>query len=279
MADNSEIEIFIISDSSGETALTVAQTAVAQFPDLKVKYQRFPFIQTESILGGILKLAAKHNAVIYYTLVTHSLSDQVNDFAEANQLQSFDCIQPAMQVLANRSGVKPASIPSMNHSLTDTYFDRIGAMEFAVAYDDGKDPTGLLKADLVILGVSRTSKTPLSLFLANRGIKVANLPLSPTSQIPDELWQVDKSKIIGLTNSPKVLRRIRQQRMISYGLPAGGAYSDTEKIKAELKYADDIYRKLGCLEINVANKSIEETATLILESLNLEPAEVDTIKD
>lgn len=279
MADNSEIEIFIISDSSGETALTVAQTAVAQFPDLKVKYQRFPFIQTESILGGILKLAAKHNAVIYYTLVTHSLSDQVNDFAEANQLQSFDCIQPAMQVLANRSGVKPASIPSMNHSLTDTYFDRIGAMEFAVAYDDGKDPTGLLKADLVILGVSRTSKTPLSLFLANRGIKVANLPLSPTSQIPDELWQVDKSKIIGLTNSPKVLRRIRQQRMISYGLPAEGAYSDTEKIKAELKYADDIYRKLGCLEINVANKSIEETATLILESLNLEPAEVDTIKD
>lgn len=279
MADNSEIEIFIISDSSGETALTVAQTAVAQFPDLQVKYQRFPFIQTESILEGILKLAAKKNAVLYYTLVTNSLSDQVSDFAKENHLQSFDCIQPAMTVLSNRSGQKPASIPSMNHSLTDTYFDRIGAMEFAVAYDDGKDPTGLLKADLVILGVSRTSKTPLSLFLANRGIKVANLPLSPTSQLPDELWKVNPAKIIGLTNSPKVLRRIRQQRMISYGLPAESAYSDTDKIKAELKYADDIYKKIGCLVINVANKSIEETATLILESLNLEPAEVDTIKD
>lgn len=279
MAETPEIEIFLISDSSGETALTVAQTAVAQFPDLKVKYQRFPFIQTASILSGILNLAAKNNAVLYYTLVTHPLSEQVADFATNHNLQSFDCIQPAMAVLANRSGVKPASIPSMNHNLTDTYFDRISAMEFAVAYDDGKDPAGLLKADLVILGVSRTSKTPLSLFLANRGIKVANLPLSPKSQLPDEIWQVNPKNIIGLTNSPKVLRRIRQQRMISYGLPAESAYSDTEKIKQELEYADEIYKKIGCLKINVANKSIEETATLILESLNLEPAEVDTIRD
>ncbi len=209
MSESPEIEIFLISDSSGETALTVAQTAVAQFPDLQVKYQRFPFIQTESILGGILNLAAKKNAVLYYTLVTSSLSEQVINFTTEHHLQAFDCIQPAMTVLANRSGLTPASIPSMNHSLTDTYFDRIGAMEFAVAYDDGKDPTGLLKADLVILGVSRTSKTPLSLFLANRGIKVANLPLSPKSQLPDELWQVNPGKIIGLTNSPKVLRRIR----------------------------------------------------------------------
>lgn len=279
MSENAEIELFIISDSSGETALNVAQTAVSQFPDLTVKYQRFPFIQTESILSGILNLAAKKQAVVYYTLVTHSLSDQVHDFTTEHNLQSFDCLQPAIKALATRSGQEPASIPSMNHSLTDTYFDRIGAMEFAVAYDDGKDPTGLLKADLVILGVSRTSKTPLSLFLANRGIKVANLPLSPTSQLPDEIWQVNPKKIIGLTNSPKVLRRIRQQRMISYGLPAESAYSDTEKIKAELKYADDIYQKIGCLVINVANKSIEETSTLILESLDLEPAEVDTIKD
>lgn len=279
MAENELIEIFIISDSSGETALTVAQTAVAQFPDLNVKYQRFPFIQTESILKGILDLAKKKNAVLYYTLVTKSLTEQVRDFTKANNLESFDCIQPAMQVLSNRSHVQPAAIPSMNHSLTDTYFDRISAMEFAVAYDDGKDPAGLLKADIVILGVSRTSKTPLSLFLANRGIKVANLPLSPKSQLPDNLWKVDSKKIIGLTNSPKVLRRIRQQRMISYGLPAESDYSDTTKIKAELEYADTIYRKIGCLEINVANKSIEETATLILESLNLEPAEVDTIKD
>ncbi len=99
-----------------------------------------------------------------------------------------------MRALANRTGSNPVGLPSLNHNLTDTYFDRIAAMEFAVAYDDGKDPTGLLKADLVILGVSRTSKTPLSLFLANRGLKVANLPLSPQAQLPDELWQVDPKK-------------------------------------------------------------------------------------
>lgn len=145
MAENELIEIFIISDSSGETALTVAQTAVAQFPDLNVKYQRFPFIQTESILKGILDLAKKKNAVLYYTLVTKSLTEQVRDFTKANNLESFDCIQPAMQVLSNRSHVQPAAIPSMNHSLTDTYFDRISAMEFAVAYDDGQGPRWPLK--------------------------------------------------------------------------------------------------------------------------------------
>lgn len=273
------IDIFIISDSSGETALTIAQTAVAQFPDTAVKYQRFPFIQTDSILSGILNLAATRKAVVFFTLVNHDLSVQVETFCQENQLEFFDCIQPAMTALANRTGIKPVGVPSLNHNLTDTYFDRIAAMEFAVAYDDGKDPTGLLKADLVILGVSRTSKTPLSLFLANRGIKVANLPLSPQAQLPDELWQVDPKKIIGLTNNPSVLRRIRQQRMISYGLPAESAYSDTDKIKEELQYASDIYKKIGCLVINVANKSIEETATLILESVDIEPAKVDTIQD
>ena len=273
------IDIFIISDSSGETALTIAQTAVAQFLDNPVKYQRFPFIQTDSILSGILNLAATRQAVVFFTLVNHDLSVQVESFCRDNHLEFFDCIQPAMRALANRTGSNPVGLPSLNHNLTDTYFDRIAAMEFAVAYDDGKDPTGLLKADLVILGVSRTSKTPLSLFLANRGLKVANLPLSPQAQLPDELWQVDPKKIIGLTNNPSVLRRIRQQRMISYGLPAESAYSDTEKIKEELHYATDIYKKIGCLVINVANKSIEETATLILESMDIEPAEVDTIQD
>ncbi|MDT6980509.1 pyruvate, water dikinase regulatory protein [Levilactobacillus zymae] len=264
----SPITIFVISDSSGETALTVAQTAVSQFPSVHVSYQRFPFIQTDSILEGILNLAKKQKAMLFHTLVNPQLSQHVREFAQTNHLQHFDCIQPAMQVMESATGLKPEGVPGLVHNLTDTYFDRIAAMEFAVAYDDGKDPTGLLKADIVILGVSRTSKTPLSLFLANRNLRVANLPLSPKTQLPDQLWQVDPKRIFGLTNRPEILRKIRQERMISYGLPADSAYSDTGKIQEELDYAQKIYKKIGCLVIDVSNKSIEETATLIMESVD-----------
>lgn len=265
-----DLDVFIVSDSSGETALTIAQTAMAQFPGVHPVYQRFPFIQTESILHSILNLAQKKQAIIFHTLVTKKLSNIVDAFADANDIDHFDCIQPALNAVARRTEEEPMEVPSLNHNLTETYFDRIAAMEFAVTYDDGKDPAGLAKADIVLLGVSRTSKTPLSLFLANRGLKVANLPLAPKTQLPDELWEVDSSKIIGLTNDPGTLRKIRQERMISYGLPAESAYSDTEEIKQELDYALKLYKKLNCLIINVANKSIEETASLIMESLNID---------
>lgn len=119
-----------------------------------------------------------------------------------------------------------------------------------------------------LTGCLRTSKTPLSLYLANRNLKVANLPLVPQAQIPDEIWKVDPKKIFGLTNDPEKLNDIRRQRMVQYGLNPDTMYSNTDKIKAELEYADKIFKKIGCLVINVANKSIEETATLITESLN-----------
>ncbi len=136
--------------------------------------------------------------------------------------------------------------------------------------DDGKNAKGLLEADIVLLGVSRTSKTPLSLYLANQNQKVANLPIGPDLHIPDELAQVKKDRIFGLLNTPEKLSKIRKQRMLSYGLDANTPYSDTDNIRVELAYAKKLYRKIGCLTINVANKSIEETATIILESLNLD---------
>jgi hypothetical protein len=150
------------------------------------------------------------------------------------------------------------------------YFDRISAMEFAVMYDDGKDPKGFLEADVVLLGVSRTSKTPLSLFLANKNLKVANLPLVPQTHIPDEIYKVDPKKIIGLTNDPSVLNEIRRQRMIAYGLNPDTTYSNMDSINAELDAANKLYKKLGCYVINVAHRSIEETAALIMEHLGID---------
>ena len=156
------------------------------------------------------------------------------------------------------------------HEMGKNYFDRISAMEFAVMYDDGKDPKGFLEADVVLLGVSRTSKTPLSLFLANKNLKVANLPLVPQTHIPKEIYEVDPKKIIGLTNDPSVLNEIRRQRMISYGLDPDTTYSNMDSINKELASAQALYDKLGCYVINVAHRSIEETAALILEHLGID---------
>ena len=132
------------------------------------------------------------------------------------------------------------------------------------------DPRGFLEADIVLLGVSRTSKTPLSLFLANKNLKVANLPIVPQAHIPKQLWEIDPKKIVGLTNDPEILNGIRKERMIAYGLNPDTAYSDLDKIKTELTFANELYEKLGCIIINVASLSIEETASMILNALNLE---------
>lgn len=263
----SEIKIFVLSDSVGETAHSVAQAAAAQFTDHQIHYQRFPFVRTDSLLETVLAQAEKAEAAVFYTFVDRKLSNTTHQFCIDHQLPFYDVLTPALDTFSEITHEQPANHPGKVHDLNTSYFDRINAIEFAVTYDDGKNPAGFLEADVVLLGVSRTSKTPLSLYLANRNLKVANLPLVPQAQVPDEIWQVDPKKIFGLTNDPEKLNNIRRQRMVQYGLNPDTMYSNTDKIKAELEYANDIFKKIGCLVINVANKSIEETATLITESL------------
>ena len=262
-----KIPLFIISDSLGETGFNLVQAAMVQFPESKFTIKRFPLTRTTSLLDGILKQAKRENAFVVYSLVVDKLADYVAQFCQENQLQSYDIISDLIDKFSIRTHTQPLHQAGMNHNTDKEYFNRIEAIEFAVTYDDGKDPAGFLKADIVLLGVSRTSKTPLSLYLANRGYKVANLPLVPKTQIPKELYQVDPKKIFGLTNDVSVLNDIRKSRMIAYGLNPDTVYSNVDNIKAELQFANDLYKELGCLSINVAHKSIEETATLIVESL------------
>jgi len=267
-----EIKIFILSDSVGETAHSVAQAAAAQFSNFQINYQRFPFVRTESLLKTVLAQAEKDQAAVFHTFVDRKLSKMATEFCQKHDLPYYDVITPALDTFSGITHTQPANHPGTVHALNDNYFDRINAIEFAVTYDDGKNASGFLEADVVLLGVSRTSKTPLSLYLANRNLKVANLPLVPKAQIPDEIWQVDPKKIFGLTNDPEKLNDIRRQRMVQYGLNPDTMYSNTDKIKEELASADKIFKKIGCLVINVANKSIEETATLITESLGYNEA-------
>ena len=264
------LTFFVISDSAGETASKLAQATMAQYPSIEFELFRRTFITTKSALLKTLTDAKKHNAIILHTLIEESLIELVHQFCEESKLYHFDLLSPPVLEVERRTGVAPTREPGALHHLNRNYFKRIKAMEFAVRYDDGKDARGFLEADVVLLGVSRTSKTPLSLFLANKNLKVANLPLVPQAHIPKQLFEISPKKIVFLTNDPNVLNTIRKERMIAYGLNPDTAYSDIDKIKEELDFANDLYQKLGCVIINVANLSIEETASMILNALDLE---------
>ncbi|TSO26373.1 pyruvate, water dikinase regulatory protein [Lactobacillus sp. LL6] len=266
-----EVNIIIISDSAGDTAFNCATAAAAQFPEAQINYRRYPFIINKEKLDSVFEEIEKYpNLVIIYSLVSDELQMPVLKFSREHNIQSVDILSPAVEALQLTTHMKPVEKIGAQHKMNQKYFDRISAMEFAVMYDDGKDPKGFLEADVVLLGVSRTSKTPLSLFLANKNLKVANLPLVPQTHIPKEIYEINPKKIIGLTNDPSVLNEIRRQRMIAYGLNPDTTYSNMDSINEELASAKKLYDKLGCYVINVAHRSIEETAALIMDHLGIE---------
>lgn len=265
-----EVTIYAVSDSVGDTAVKLARAVMAQFPSIEVNYIKFPFMNEEKKITKIVDEAAENNAIIIFSLGGNGLAKFMNNYCKARNVVSFDLMSPIIDYVQESTGIEPSGEVGAVHHLNDTYFDRISAVEFAVLYDDGKDPKGFLEADLVLVGVSRTSKTPLSLFLANRNLKVANYPLVKNATIPDELFQIDSKKIVGLTTDPEVLIKIRKERLISYGLSPEAAYSNVQNVNDELAFADDLFKKLNCMVINTAKRSIEETAALIMQHLNLD---------
>ena len=168
-----------------------------------------------------------------------------------------------LNTFEDKLGIKSEVNPGLNRKMGTEYFKRVDALEFAVKYDDGKDINGLKEADIVILGVSRTSKTPLSLYLANRNIKVMNVPIVQDLILPEQLYEV-KRKIIGLTNSVEQLNKLREERLKTLGVDGNTDYTDEIQIFEELEYALEIMGKIGCPIIDVQNKAIEETAELII---------------
>lgn len=267
--EQQDLHFVIISDSVGDTARKVLQAVLAQFPSITVHMYHYPFIRKMKDLEPVLEEAKELKAFVIHTLVVENLSEFTDDFCAAENLPCYNILKDLVRDISGTTGQQPLKRAGALHRLDDEYFNRISAIEFAVKYDDGKDPKGFLDADLVLLGVSRTSKTPLSMFLANKNIKVANLPIMPEASVPDEIWQVDPKKIVGLTNDAEVLNNFRKERMIAYGLSPETIYSDMERIRAELEYAYELYNKLGCIVINVSKRSIEETAAIIMTSLEI----------
>ncbi|MEC7526355.1 MAG: pyruvate, water dikinase regulatory protein [Myxococcota bacterium] len=260
--------IFVVSDSTGETAERVVRAALLQFPDQRVRIRLFTRVRDPEAVAEVLKKANDAGAMVVFTLVSPDLREYFHEVAAQEHIESVDVIGQLIHKVANYLEATPLNRPTATMPLSEEYFRRVEAIEFAVKSDDGKEPRNLRKADLVLTGVSRTSKTPLSTYLAGRGLKVANVPLVLGVPPPPELEEVAPEKVIGLTLAIEKLLEIRKARLIQLGMPADANYGLREHVAAELEYADEIFNSHpGWMVIDVSGRAIEETATIILEAL------------
>lgn len=262
------LRIFIVSDSIGETGELVARAAISQYRNGSViSIKRFPQIDTFEHLQEIAILAKEQRAMILYTLVKKEMREFIKKQCSLHSLHCIDLLGPTINALERELGEKPVEEPGLVRKLDDDYFKKIEAIEFAVKYDDGRDPRGLLTADIVLIGVSRTSKTPLSQYLANKRFKVANVPLVPEVEPPEELFLVDPAKCFGLVISPEKLNSIRRERLIALGLSDDANYAKLERINTEIGHFEKIVNRIGCHVIDVTNRAVEETANLIINQI------------
>lgn len=257
--------VYIISDSTGETAQTVVNAALSQFDSDDIKLKLFAHIESKKDITGIISQINKEKGFIVYTIVKPELRVFLKEESEKQSVVSFDMFGPIMENIERVSGIRPKLEAGIIRKLDKEYFKRMEAMEFAVKYDACQGELELSKADLVILGVSRTSKTPLSMYLAHKGIKVANIILDFEFEPPVGIFSLSPEKVVGLTMDPDKLIEIRSERLKALGLPEESVYNKKERVIKELRYADSIYKKIGCSVISITNMAIEDVATNILK--------------
>ena len=260
--------IDILSDSTGETAEKVVRAAMLQFPQSGVHIRLHTRVRTRETARPVLENAAKDGALVVFTVVGPELREYIHAQTNELKVEAVDLIGSLIGKLALFLERQPINMPSGMLPLTEEYFRRIEAVEFAVKSDDGKEPRNYKKADLVLCGVSRTSKTPLSTLMAQRGLKVANQPIVLGVRIPMELEEAPQDRIIGLTIEIDHLVEIRKARLKQLGMPTDAAYGLREQVKQELEYARQIFAQHPSWPvIDVTGRAIEETAVIILESM------------
>ncbi|MHA6259466.1 pyruvate, water dikinase regulatory protein [Sporosarcina sp. CAU 1771] len=264
-----KLTLFIVSDSVGETAELVAKAAVSQFsPGLDaVSVKRFSHIEDPIQLQEIAFLAEKQQALVVYTLVKSGMRQKLREECIAREIKCVDLLGDLVQQISSELDEEPLEEPGLVRQLDEEYFKKIDAIEFAVKYDDGRDPRGILKADIVLIGVSRTSKTPLSQYLAHKRYKVANVPLVPEVDPPEELFQIDPKKCFALIISSDKLNSIRKERLIALGLKDDANYAQLDRIESEIEHFRKVVSKIGCETVNVSNRAVEETANVIITSM------------
>lgn len=264
-------EVFVISDGTGETCAAAVRAAMLQFQKpwrLKI----FGGIRHESEVRRVLAQALDAKALVVFSLVEGRIVEALQHEAERLGVTTVDLLGPLIAKVAQRLHTEPRHQPGLLHGFTDEYFKRIEAVEFAVRHDDGANLHTLPEADIVLTGVSRTSKTPLSMYLAQRGYKAGNVPLVPGVDPPQVLREMDRRRIFGLVLDPSTLKELRQARVRAIGTTNyKSAYTDSESMASELEQARRLFRRHGWRVIDISGRAVEENAARIVDLYQADP--------
>lgn len=265
------LTIFAVSDSIGETAEQVAVAAASQFKE-DVEVRRIPYVKSFEDVEELIKdVECCERFMIVSTIISVNIREYLTQKGVEKNISVVNVLGPIINVASTIINKMPDYNPGAMWKTDEVYFKRIEAMEFAMQYDDSKDYRGLKNADVVLVGLSRTSKTPLCMYLANKGIKAINIPLVPEVGVPEELYSIDKKKVFGLVINPLQLIEIRKRRLDKFHrIPSDIEYASDARILEEFEFADKIMRKLGCKTVDVTQRAIEDTALIIMKALGHE---------
>jgi len=263
----SRFHLHLVSDSTGETVHSVARACLVQFDDAQAIEHVWSMIRTRSQIERVITGIQTNPGLVLFTLVNDTLRQALQEGCRQLQVQAIPVLDPVIGALASYLGRQSHGVPGRQHLLDNEYFARIDAMTFALNHDDGQSSWGLDDADVCLVGVSRTSKTPTCLYLANRSIKAANVPFVPGVPLPDELLAARHPLIVGLTNDPERLIQLRRHRLevLHHGYPGG--YTDIDAVRSEVREARLVFAEMRWPVIDVTRRSIEETAASIMKLL------------
>lgn len=269
MGDSRRYYIYIISDGTGETAERVVRAALLQFKQRDVALKRIPNIRTEEQMAQVLSEAAEKKALVAYTIVSSSRREVFIQEAERLAIPTVDVIGPTIFTFSEFFKASPEEKPGLFPQIDEEYFTRIEAMNFAVKHDDGQGLRGLGRADIVIVGPSRTSKTPTSVYLAQKGWWVANVPLVKGLDPPIELFELDQSRIVALLIDAERLSRYRLSRLAQMKSPRAFSYADLAHVSDEVEWVRELYRRNSqWYVIDITGKAVEEVAGEIVSVMN-----------
>jgi regulator of PEP synthase PpsR (kinase-PPPase family) len=261
----SYFHLHLVSDSTGETLITVARAAVAQYEGIAAIEHVYPLVRSHTQLQRVLSEIETAPGIVLYTLVEQDLAERLEEVCRATSSPHLSVLAPVHSLLSSYLGAHSTARPGAQHMLNAEYFKRIDAMNFTLLHDDGHLPHDLDEADLILVGVSRTSKTPTAIYLANRGMKTANIPLVPGVPPPAVLETAKRALIVGLVATPERIVQIRQNRLLSLKADDDTSYVDRDAVAEEIAASRRLFARHNWPMIDVTRRSIEETAAAILD--------------
>lgn len=263
-----KLHLHLLSDSTGETLENIAKAALAQFDDVETTRHFWPMVRSETHLERILVEIAQNPGLVIFTLVNSEIRRQLEARCRAMGLPAVAPLDTVNHALSSLLGQEMKARPGRQHTLDAAYFARVDAIQFTIAHDDGVNWENWEEAEIVLAGVSRTSKTPTSIYLANRGFKTANIPIVPESPPPNLLFSLKHPMVVGLTTSPERLIQVRRNRLLSLNQRDETAYVEADAVQKEVAYARRMFADNGWPVIDVTRRSIEETAAAIINLCN-----------